>query len=102
MQFFIGLIVLFQPNYLKFSPSDKTSTVIACFLTVGIEIGIFVCLTWYEHKKRLGGISRPEYLQFQEENDRPRASSIKGIAMVSLEGYKSREDKEYLEMHRES
>lgn len=99
----MGFIILFQSQYLKFHPSDTTNSGIVCFLTAGVEILIFVGLTWCENKRKMGGITRPEYLKFHEEDhsnrDRPRASSIKGIAMVDLSDYKKTEEHEELDFH---
>lgn len=57
-------------------------------------------MRFYEYKKTKSSISRPEYLDIDESarRDRPRASSIKGIAMVELHSIKREETEEHHEM----
>ncbi len=66
MQLSMGFIILFQSDYLRFTPENKTDSVIACFITLLIEVGIFIVLTCYERKQAEGSISRPEYIKFDE------------------------------------
>lgn len=87
----MGFIIAFQVEFLKFEPHNQGSSVGACFITAFLELAIFVGLTYYERKEQESTVSRPEYLKFNAE--RPRESSMKGIALVDLGGLKREEEK---------
>ena len=87
----MGFIIAFQVEFLKFEPHSQSNSVGACFITAFLELAIFVGLAYYERKEQESTVSRPEYLKFNAE--RPRESSMKGIALVDLGGLKREEEK---------
>ena len=93
-QLSMGFIILFQSDYLRFTPENKTDSVIACFITLLLEVGIFIVLTCYERKQAEGNISQPEYIKFDQNQSRPRESSIRGIPLVDLSVLREREMEE--------
>ena len=97
----MGFIIVSQQEFLRFEPENNTNTVIACFITAVLEIGIFGGITYWEGKQAAGGVSQPEYLKFDEERSaRQRESSMKGVAMVDLKGIRREQPShEEEEMH---
>ena len=55
----MGFIVLGQSEFLRFTPKDKTNTIVACFLTALLEIGIFAGLKYWEYRQEKGSIDQP-------------------------------------------
>ena len=82
----MGLIMLNQPEYLKFESEDETASGVSCFITAVLELGLFIFLSCYEHRQDANSVTRPEYLELEEERNqaRQRESSIKGIDLVEM------------------
>jgi hypothetical protein len=55
----MGFIILFQAEFLRFVPNNNTDTVVACFLTALLEIGIFGGIHYYELKQSKDNVSQP-------------------------------------------
>lgn len=79
----MGILVLAQPQYLRFEMEDNTSSGIACFIAAIIEAVLFTLMVILTGKKNVE-ISRENYIPFESERDRPRESTFKGISMVDL------------------
>ena len=83
IQVIMGILVLAQPQYLRFDMEDNTSSGIACFIVAIIEGVIFILLVILSGRKN-EDVSRENYVPFESERDRPRESTFKGISMVDL------------------
>ncbi len=69
----MGFIILGQVEYLRFVPKDKTSSVVACFITAILEAIMVIGIMFYQKKQNIGNVSRENYIDFQNEMaSRPR------------------------------
>ena len=63
----MGIIVLSQPQFLKFDMADNSSSGIACFIVAIIEGVILIALLICEARTKEPNVDRVNYVPFEGE-----------------------------------